>query len=109
MYDITCRFDNRFLTRVDRTRDQMLQAARPGKKNIIEGSKAGRTSRETEITRTHVARASLEELLDDDLDILRARVSRRGGAAGCDGQRDGRHGKNGEGDGRVTRSRGINP
>jgi four helix bundle suffix protein len=51
----------------------MIQAARSGKKNILEGSKAGRTSKETEIKLTNVARASLEELLDDYLDFLRAR------------------------------------
>ena len=51
----------------------MIHAARSGKKNILEGSKAGRTSREMEIKRTNVARASLEELLDDYLDYIRAR------------------------------------
>src|SRR5262249_9046761 len=57
----------------DRTVDQMIQAARSGKKNILEGSKAGLTSKETEIKLTNVARASLEELLDDYRDYLRAR------------------------------------
>jgi len=51
----------------------MVQAARSGKKNILEGSKAGQTSKETEIKFTNVARASLEELLDDYKDYLRAR------------------------------------
>ncbi len=51
----------------------MIQSARSGKKNILEGSKAGLTSKETEIKLTNVARASLEELLDDYLDYLRAR------------------------------------
>jgi four helix bundle suffix protein len=51
----------------------MIQSARSGKKNILEGSKAGLTSSETEITLTNVARASLEELLDDYCDFLRAR------------------------------------
>lgn len=51
----------------------MVQAARSGKKNLLEGSKAGTTSKETEIKLTNVARASLEELLDDYLDYLRAR------------------------------------
>lgn len=44
-----------------------------GQKNILEGSKAGLTSKETEIKLTNVARASLEELLDDYRDFLRAR------------------------------------
>jgi hypothetical protein len=43
----------------------MIQAARSGKKNILEGSKAGRVSKETEMKLTNVPRASLEELLDD--------------------------------------------
>jgi four helix bundle suffix protein len=73
IYDFTFRFAHRFLTKGDRTVDQMIQAARSGKKNILEGSKAGRTSREMEIKLTNVARASLEELLDDYLDYLRAR------------------------------------
>ncbi len=51
----------------DRTIDQMIQSARSGEKNILEGSKAGRASKETELTLTNVARASLEELLDDYL------------------------------------------
>src|SRR5262249_48532373 len=46
---------------------------RSGKKNILEGSKAGTTSKETEIKLTNTARASLEELLDDYRDYLRAR------------------------------------
>jgi four helix bundle suffix protein len=57
----------------DRTVDQMVQAARSGKQNIIEGSVAAGTSREMEIKLTNVARASLEELLADYLDILRTR------------------------------------
>jgi len=47
--------------------------ARSGKKNLLEGSKAALTSKETEIKLTNVARASLEELLDDYRDYLRAR------------------------------------
>lgn len=73
IYEITFRFCKRFLQPGDRTRDQMVQAARSGKQNIIEGSKAAPTSKETEIKLTNVARASLEELLEDYLDFLRAR------------------------------------
>jgi four helix bundle suffix protein len=54
----------------------MIQSARSGKKNILEGSKAGLTSKETEIKLTNVARASLEELLDDYRDYLRVRDHR---------------------------------
>jgi four helix bundle suffix protein len=73
VYDVTFAFCGRFLTRGDRTIDQMVQAARSGKQNILEGSKASGTSKETEIKLTNTARASLEELLDDYHDFLRAR------------------------------------
>lgn len=73
IYDLTFRFAHKFLAKSDRTIDQMIQSARSGKKNILEGSKAGLTSKETEIKLTNVARASLEELLDDYRDYLRAR------------------------------------
>ncbi|MBV9875810.1 MAG: four helix bundle protein [Verrucomicrobia bacterium] len=73
VYDVTFEFCERFLAKSDRTIDQMVQAARSGKQNILEGSKASRTSSEVEIKLTNVARASLEELLDDYHDFLRAR------------------------------------
>jgi four helix bundle suffix protein len=73
VYDITFRFAHKFLDKGDRTIDQKIQAARSGKKNLLEGSKAGRTSKETEIKLTNVAWASLEELLDDYRDYLGAR------------------------------------
>lgn len=73
IYDITFRFCQRFLTKGDRTIDQMIQAARSGKQNIAEGSKASGTSKEMEIKLTNVARASLEELLVDFRDFLRVR------------------------------------
>jgi four helix bundle suffix protein len=73
VYDITFRFVHKNLARGDRTVDQMIRAGRSGKKNILEGSKAALTSKEMEIKLTNVARASLEELLDDFLDYLRAR------------------------------------
>lgn len=73
VYDITFRFCQRFLSKGDRTIDQMIQAARSGKQNIAEGCKASGTSKETEIKLTNVARASLEELLIDYCDYLRVR------------------------------------
>ena len=73
VYDLTFRFCERFLKRGDRTIDQMVQAARSGKQNIVEGSKASVTSKEMEIKLTNVARASLEELLVDYQDFLRVR------------------------------------
>jgi len=73
IYDFTFRFCEKFLRRGDRTIDQMVQAARSGKQNIAEGSKASLTSTEMELKLTNVARASLEELLIDYGDFLRAR------------------------------------
>jgi four helix bundle suffix protein len=73
VYDLTFRFCERFLSRGDRTIDQMVQAARSGKQNIAEGSKAAGTSKEMEVKLTNVARASLEELLIDYQDFLRVR------------------------------------
>lgn len=73
VYQLTYRFCERFLRRGDRTIDQMVQAARSGKQNIIEGSKAATTSKEMEIKLTNVARASLEELLEDYRDFLKVR------------------------------------
>ena len=73
VYDVTFRFCQRFLKKGDRTIDQMIQAARSGKQNIVEGSKASGTSKEMEIKLTNVARASLEELLNDYRDFLRVR------------------------------------
>src|SRR5271157_923031 len=73
VYDGTVRFCGRFLKSTDRTRDHMVQAARSGKQNILEGSQASGTSKETELKLTNVARASQEELLEDYRDFMRAR------------------------------------
>lgn len=73
VYDATVRFCADLLDRRDRTVDQMVQAARSGKQNIVEASMASGTSKETEIKLTNVARASLEELLTDYCDYLRTR------------------------------------
>ncbi|MBE2178922.1 MAG: four helix bundle protein [Chthoniobacterales bacterium] len=73
IYDFTHRFCERLLRRGDRTIDQMVQAARSGKQNIAEASKASVTSTEMEVKLTNVARASLEELLLDYEDFLRTR------------------------------------
>lgn len=73
VYDGTVKFCGRFLDKRDRTYDQMVQAARSGKQNIVEGTMASGTSKETEIKLMNVARASLEELLEDYRDFLRVR------------------------------------
>jgi four helix bundle suffix protein len=71
IYDGTVYFTKRFFGKFDRTIDQMVQAARSGKQNIVEASMASATSKETEIKLTNVARASLEELKIDYKDFLR--------------------------------------
>jgi four helix bundle suffix protein len=73
VYDATVYFTRRFFEKRDRTVDQMIQAARSGKQNIVEGSLISATSKEMEIKLTNVARASLEELLEDYRDFLRTR------------------------------------
>ena len=73
IYDITYYFAQKYLSKGDRTVDQMVQAARSGKQNIAEGYQAAATSSETEIKLTNVAKASLEELLIDYEDYLRVR------------------------------------
>ncbi len=73
IYDITFLFTGKFLSKGDRTVDQMIQAARSGKQNIAEGSAAATTSKEMEIKLINVAKASLQELLLDYEDYLRVK------------------------------------
>ena len=76
IYDATVRFCERFLDKRSRTVDQMVQAARSGRQNIAEGSRAAATSSHTELRLVNVARASLDELLLDYEDFLRQRGKR---------------------------------
>ena len=71
IYDATVAFCERYISRKDRTFDQMVQAARSGVSNIIEGSEASATSKKTELKLTNVAKASQEELLADYRAFLR--------------------------------------
>ena len=73
VFDATVFFCARFLSKRDRTVDQMVQAARSGKQNIVEASQASGTPKEMEIKLTNVARASLAELEEDYQDFLRTR------------------------------------
>ena len=74
VYDITFYFVSHFLDRShDRTVDQMLQAARSGKQNIVEGYSDAEGSTEIEHKLTTVAKGSLEELKEDYRDYLRVR------------------------------------
>src|SRR5579884_4070246 len=73
IYDATYWFCQKFLDQRSRTVDQMVQAARSGRQNIAEGSRAAATSSQTELRLLNTARASLEELLLDYEDFLRHR------------------------------------
>jgi four helix bundle suffix protein len=77
IYEMTYYFCHNFLSGKDRTIDQMVQAARSGKQNIIEGCAASATSAKTEIKLINVAKASLQELLEDYMDYLRTRGHRQ--------------------------------
>lgn len=71
IYDATVSLCNRFVDSRSRLRDQMVQAARSGRQNIAEGSRAAAASSQTELRLINVARASLDELLLDYEDYLR--------------------------------------
>ncbi|MCK7511403.1 MAG: four helix bundle protein [Desulfobacterales bacterium] len=73
IYDATYWFCERFLEPRTWMSDQMVQAARSGRQNIAEGSRASATSSQTELRLVNVARSSLEELLLDYEDYLRHR------------------------------------
>lgn len=75
IFDLTDCFVKKFLPEIDnrRTREQMVQAARSGKQNIVEGTSRSKTSKKSEITLLDVSRASLEELIADYEDFLRQR------------------------------------
>ena len=73
IYDLTYYFCKKYLKCGDRTIDQMVQAARSGKQNIVEGNEVAMTSAETLLKLLGVARGSLQELLNDYEDYLRVR------------------------------------
>jgi len=73
LYQLTYTFISRYLMQNDRTRDQMLQAARSGKQNIVEGIAEGVTSIKMEVQLLNVLRASIRELKEDYIDYLKTR------------------------------------
>lgn len=73
IYDLTYYFLQGHIAKNDRTYDQMLQAARSGKQNIVEGRSDAASSAEMEIKLFGVARGSLHELLNDYEDYMRTR------------------------------------
>lgn len=77
VYRITYHFCHTYMSNKDRTVDQMVQAARSGKQNIIEGCAATPTSIKTGIRLLNVAKASLKELLEDFEDYLKVNHKRQ--------------------------------
>jgi four helix bundle suffix protein len=71
IFDLTSIFCKSYVDKKSRTLDQMIQAARSGKQNIVEGSLE--PSVESNLKLTGVARASYGELLEDYKDFLRQR------------------------------------
>ena len=80
VFDITYYFVEHFLDRGhDRTVDQMQQAARSGKQNIVDGYSDAEGSSDSYHKLTVIAKGSLEELLEDYEDYLRVRQLERWG------------------------------
>ena len=71
IHDLTVEFVRKYIDYHSRTKDQMEQAARSGKQNIVEGVGQSETSKKGEIKLLGVAKASFEELLSDYEDYLR--------------------------------------
>ncbi len=71
IHDLTVEFVRKYIDYKSRTKDQMEQAARSGKQNIVEGVSLGVTSKTSEIKLLGVAKSSFEELLTDFEDYLR--------------------------------------
>lgn len=77
IFQLTFYFCEQYLQKGDRTVDQMVQAARSGKQNIVEGCMASTTSAKTELKLLNVAKASLHELHEDFEDYLKTRHLRQ--------------------------------
>src|SRR5256885_15212522 len=99
IYAGTVAFCDRFVDKRSRTHDQMVQAARSGRQNIAEGTRASATSSQTELRLINVARASLDELLLDYEDFLRQRGLLQWGKDDPEAQAVRVVGRNREGDG----------
>jgi four helix bundle suffix protein len=71
IHDLTMEFVKKYIDYKSRTKDQMEQAARSCKQNIVEGVGQSQTSKKGEIKLLGVAKASVEELQFDYEDFLR--------------------------------------
>ena len=76
IYDGTVPFCEKFI-RSHKLSDQLIGAARSGRQNIGEGSRASAVSAESEVKLVQVARASQDELLLDYEDYLRQKHHRQ--------------------------------
>lgn len=73
IYDLGYEFARKYIDPRSRTKDQLEQALRSGKQNIVEGVSFGQTSKSSEIKLLGVALGSFEEALSDFEDFLRQR------------------------------------
>lgn len=74
IYDLTFHFCDRFITEYhDRTKDQMIQAARSGKQNFVEGLQDGQANFEMALNLVSIGQGSLQELREDYEDYIRTR------------------------------------
>lgn len=73
IHDLTVAFCSRYLSENRRTVEQMVQAARSAKQNIVEGVTDSQTSKKVEIKLLGIAKGSTEELIADFEDFLRQR------------------------------------
>lgn len=74
IYQLAFAFCDRFIHLYkDRTRDQVIQAARSGKQNFTEGMADGMTSTEMQLKLINVGRSSLQELREDFEDYIKSR------------------------------------
>jgi len=71
IYDFTVIFCNHWIDKKSRTHDQMVQAGRSGKQNIVEASKE--LSSSSDMMLNSVSRSSYSELSEDYEDFLRQR------------------------------------
>lgn len=73
IYDVDVEFCKKYIDKYSRTYDQMIQAGRSGKQNIVEAVGESDTTKKGEIKLLGVAKGSFEELEADCEDYLRSR------------------------------------
>lgn len=71
LFDLGYKFVKKYIDYKSRTKDQLEQALRSGKQNIVEGVAVGKTSKSSEIKLLGVSKGSFEEAQSDFEDFLR--------------------------------------